>query len=201
MPRTAINYSNSCIYKIVCNDLDITECYVGSTTHFTKRKTQHKSACNTENGKKYNINVYQFIRDHGGWDNWSMLEIEKYECKDGNELKTRERYYIEQLNSRLNKNIPMRTDREWEKDNRDKILERKRLYNKKNRDMINEKNRIYRQNIMVKEQSKQYRINNREKHKEHANQKHDCECGGKYTTSNKASHLKNKLHQTFIQTI
>jgi hypothetical protein len=35
MPKTNIDYSNSIVYKIVCNDLNILFCYVGSTTNFT----------------------------------------------------------------------------------------------------------------------------------------------------------------------
>ena len=77
MPRTPINYQNTIIYKIVCNDLTITESYVGSTTDFRRRKSQHKSSCNTINNSKYNQKNYIFIRENGGWENWTMLEIEK----------------------------------------------------------------------------------------------------------------------------
>jgi hypothetical protein len=38
MPRLPIDYSKSIIYKIVCKDLDVKDCYVGSTTNFTNRK-------------------------------------------------------------------------------------------------------------------------------------------------------------------
>ena len=34
-------YANTIIYKIVCNDLNITDCYVGNTTKFTNRKSPH----------------------------------------------------------------------------------------------------------------------------------------------------------------
>ena len=43
--------------------------------------------------------------------NWSMLEIEKYPCKDRNEAQVRERYWIETLNANLNKQVPTRTKR------------------------------------------------------------------------------------------
>ena len=45
MPRKPIDYSKTISYKIVCNDLSITDCYVGHTTDFTKRKSHHKSDC------------------------------------------------------------------------------------------------------------------------------------------------------------
>ena len=43
MPKSNCNYSKTSIYKIVCNDLNITDCYVGNTTEFTKRKSDQKS--------------------------------------------------------------------------------------------------------------------------------------------------------------
>ena len=38
------------------------------------------------------------IRKNGGWENWCMIEIEKYPCNDKNEAKARERYWLETLN-------------------------------------------------------------------------------------------------------
>ena len=48
MPKTNIDYSNAIIYKIVCNNLNITDVYVGHTTQFTKRKNIHKCRCNND---------------------------------------------------------------------------------------------------------------------------------------------------------
>ena len=42
MPRKNCDYSRTVIYKIVCNDLNITDCYVGHTTEFTKEKLNIK---------------------------------------------------------------------------------------------------------------------------------------------------------------
>ena len=98
MTRKAINYSKCVIYKIVCNDLSITNLYVDSTTDFTKRKSQHKLNSKNNNDSLYNEKVYNMIRNNGGWDNWVMLEIEKYPCNDKNEAKARERYWLETLN-------------------------------------------------------------------------------------------------------
>ena len=66
MPKEVIDYSNTIIYKIVCNDPNITDCYVGSTTNIVKRRQSHKSVCNNENSKLFNFYVYQFIRENGG---------------------------------------------------------------------------------------------------------------------------------------
>jgi predicted GIY-YIG superfamily endonuclease len=51
MPRLPIDYANTLIYKIVCNDLNVTECYVGHTTDFTRRKSNHRYRCITETEK------------------------------------------------------------------------------------------------------------------------------------------------------
>ena len=48
MPLTPIKYENGLIYKIVCNDPNITDCYIGSTTNIVKRRQSHKSACNNK---------------------------------------------------------------------------------------------------------------------------------------------------------
>ena len=52
MPKKEINYQNTIIYKIVCNDLNVKDVYVGNTTDFTKRKWSHKSDC-------YNDHTYR----------------------------------------------------------------------------------------------------------------------------------------------
>ena len=47
-----------------------------------------------------------------------------------------------------------------------------------------------------RERHKKYKKENREK----INEKFNCECGGKFTCSNKAHHLKTKKHIKFIST-
>jgi hypothetical protein len=106
MPKQIINYANISIYKIICNDVTVTDCYVGSTSNFTKRKSSHKSMCTNIKNNNYNSNVYKKIRGSGGWDNWSMVEIEKYPCKDNIEATLRERHWILLLGCTLNTVIP-----------------------------------------------------------------------------------------------
>ena len=98
-----IDYSKTIIYKIVCNDLNITDVYVGHTTNFISRKARHKSNCNNINGNEYYFKIYNTIRNNGGWDNWSIIEIENVrDCNDINEACTRERYWYELLNGYQN---------------------------------------------------------------------------------------------------
>ena len=123
MPRLPIDYSKTIIYKIVSKDVNIKECYVGQTTDFTKRKCQHKSNCNNISSKWYNLHIYQFIREHGGWINFDMIEVEKYNANDILDAHKKERYWIEQLQATLNKLIPSRTIKEYYEQNKDKIKE------------------------------------------------------------------------------
>tara|TARA_R100000951_G_scaffold65420_1_gene55208 strand:- start:45 stop:533 length:489 start_codon:yes stop_codon:yes gene_type:complete len=49
----------------------------------------------------------------------------------------------------------------------------------------------------IKAYWKEYQQANTHKLKE----KHDCPCGGKYTTANQAQHLKTKKHQKYLETV
>lgn len=109
MPKTPIDYSKALIYKIVCTDVNVKECYIGSTTDFRKRKNSHKHTCETQHHKNHNFYVYKFIRENGGWGNWDVVIIEYYPCVTKLELHARERYHIEHLNAQLNCKVPMKT--------------------------------------------------------------------------------------------
>jgi hypothetical protein len=126
MPKEIINYSSTIIYKIVCKDLNITDIYVGHTTNFIKRKANHKCNCNNPNKKGYNFKVYSTIRDNGNWDNWDMIEIEKFNCNDRNEASARERYWYEILQAKLNMVYPNLTKKEYRTNNKEIIKEKKK---------------------------------------------------------------------------
>jgi len=130
MPKKNIDYSKTIIYKIVCEDLAVKDVYIGSTTNYTKRKWNHKCYCNSKSYKYKDRLIYKVINDNGGWENWEMIEIEKYPCVDGNESTKRERHYYELLNATMNKCIPNRllNDEEREKQNVE-LLRRKEKFN------------------------------------------------------------------------
>ena len=66
MPKTQINYTNTHVYKIVCNDLNIKDCYVGHTTNFKTRRCNHRLNTTNHIAQSYNARVYTFIRANGG---------------------------------------------------------------------------------------------------------------------------------------
>ena len=107
MPKDDINYSNTIIYKIYCKNSKITDVYVGHTTNFIKRKYQHKNSCNNiKNNTKNNIKIYDIIRENGGWENWDMIEIAKYNCKESTQARIKEQEHYEELKSSLNTSKP-----------------------------------------------------------------------------------------------
>jgi len=158
-------YENGVIYKLChCNDLENENIYIGSTTNFRSRKYQHKTSCNNEKDKKYNRLVYQFIRNNGGWSEWKMIPIEKYPCNGKEELEIRENYHIQLLKSKLNKQIPTRTRKEYYESNKEIFAEKAKQYRQNNKKKIAEKKKESYENNkqIILEKQKQYHNVNRE---------------------------------------
>ena len=174
-----VKYNQSIIYKLCCLDPTITDIYIGSTTNRNRRKQEHKIVCNNEQHSHYNLYVYQFIRDNGGWINWDFVMIETYNASDKLDLHKRERYWIEELKSTLNRSIPTRNHQEYHQQNRNNILERQ----KKRYDLYKNQDKARKQQF-------------REQNKEMIN----CPCGGKYDKSQKAKqtrHYNTIKHKTY----
>tara|TARA_R110000823_G_scaffold297644_1_gene417846 strand:+ start:35 stop:613 length:579 start_codon:yes stop_codon:yes gene_type:complete len=134
MPKVPIDYSKGFIYKLCCLDVDVKEIYIGSSTNFKQRKNRHKCDCNRENSKLYNSYVYRFIRDNGGWDNWTMIELHKYPCNDKRELECEENRVMIELQSQLNSQKAYQSKEdldEYIKKYREEHKEETKEYNKK----------------------------------------------------------------------
>ena len=162
------NYQNAMIYKLVCNDLNISDIYIGSTVSFRRRKYQHKQCCNNINNKRHNLKVYKFIRDNSGWDNWSMVLVANTPCNSKLELAKHERKYYEELNATLNSDYPGRTQKEWVENNKEHVKIKAKEYNKANKEIIKIKQKEWREankeiiKIKYKEYYKEWRENNKE---------------------------------------
>ena len=109
MPRKAIDYSKTVIYKIQHIERDDL-LYVGSTTNFKNSKDCHRNAC--KNPKTNHLKVYQLILENGGWDKFDMLEIKKYPCCDGNEARAEENRSYKELKANMNMVNPYRSEEE-----------------------------------------------------------------------------------------
>jgi hypothetical protein len=178
MPKLVMNYDNAVIYKIVCNDLTITDSYVGSTTNFTKRKCGHKNNC--ENNKL--IKVYQVIIANGNWNNWSMILVEEFPTTSKLLLEQRERHWIETLGATLNCILPTRTHKEWRDTHKEHVAARGKQYDINNKDKIKDRKALYYQDN--KEEKLQYYQDNKDKIKKIKDQYYQktksyvtCECG------------------------
>jgi hypothetical protein len=193
-------------YKIVCKDENIKDCYVGKTTNFKRRIWNHKSDCYNQSRKCYNLNLYKFIRENGGINNWNFIEIEKGEY-DNKDSAFRERYWFENLNATLNSVIPSRTkkenNKEYSKNNKEILKEYQNEYRKNNKEILKEYQNEYRKNN--KEYQIEYYENNKEYFKEYyennkdiINKKIICKCGCKINKNNLLRHLKTQKHIKFI---
>jgi hypothetical protein len=169
-------------YKIVSKDENIKDCYVGKTTNFKRRVRNHRNLCYNENSKCYNLKVYEFIRENGGWNNFNMIEIEKGQY-DNEESAIKERYWIEELNATLNIKTPSKTQKECRKE-----------YRENNKEYFKEYQIEYYKNN--KEYFKEYYENNKEYQKQREKQKEKiiCECGCEIIKRNLLRHLKSKKH-------
>ena len=112
MPKKPIDFSKTIIYKISKDD----DFYVGSTTDFATRKSHHKSACNNEKGKEYNLKIYRTIRERGGWNEWQMTPLEEYtDCQNKIQARIREEEWRVKLNASLNMRKAYRNIQEYQK--------------------------------------------------------------------------------------
>ena len=172
MPKVPMDYSKTHFYKIVCNDLSITNCYVGHTLNLTKRRNSHKSSCCNEDTKLYNKYLYTFIRENGGWQNWQMVLIDTHSFENREGALKKEREYIEKYNANLNQYLPIISKDEiktrksqYREDNKEYLLEKKNIYYEENKDDIKEKKKQYylTNKQLLNEKNKLYR----QQHKEH----------------------------------
>ena len=98
--------------------------------------------------------------------------IEMFPCNSKDELNAREGHYIRQMDC-VNALIAGRTKKEWYENNKEHVVAQK----------------------------KQYRENNKQAISTRANQKHTCECGGRYTNRNKSTHLKSLKHLNYLKEV
>tara|TARA_R110002012_G_scaffold320743_1_gene545303 strand:- start:54 stop:554 length:501 start_codon:yes stop_codon:yes gene_type:complete len=126
------NYQNGFIYKLCCKDVNIKEIYVGSTTNMKSRKTEHKRSCNTITRPAYNNKKYQYIRENGGWINWSMIWIKDFPCNSKKELEAEEDKIMRELNATLNtynsKESPEKLKANRQKHSKNALLLKKKWY-------------------------------------------------------------------------
>ena len=158
------DYINNIIYKICCKDSLINDIYIGHTTNINLRKNGHKSSCINVNNKDYNLPVYKFIRNNFGWENWEIIEVEKFPCENFIEATKRERYWIELLKTSLNSVMPYRTKEELTSNNKEYMEDYNKKYSDINKNKLKETKALkYQENKeIISENHKKYYQENKE---------------------------------------
>ena len=154
--------------------------YIGSSVNFKKRIIKHKSDCYNVNDSHYNINVYQYIRSNGKWEDYKFKIIDVYYTITKKLLNRIEGGYIKYfgLENLLNQAIAGRTDSEYRDDNQ---VELKKYY------QVNKKKICNRVN--------DYRLKNKAKIKARISKPWTCSiCNKTVNTSSKSRHLKTTKH-------
>ena len=87
----------------------------------------------------------------------------------------------------------------YEKNKEEQSMKQKERY-EENKEEIQQKQQIYREQNRdkLRDGYKAHNEKNKDKISEWKNTKHTCECGGRFTNSSKSTHIKSKLHQTYI---
>jgi hypothetical protein len=168
-----VNYGNSKIYKIEPRaEHEPNEIYIGSTTkqYLSQRMDTHRS-----DYKRYKVGKSNFITsfklfDKYGLENCDILLLENVNATNKDELRTREAYYIRNLEC-VNKKIECRTHKEYCNDNKDKIKDKKKEYYNNNKDKIKDKKKEYYNDN--KDKKKEYYNDNKDKKKEYYNDNKD----------------------------
>ena len=173
------------IYKITSINTD--KIYIGSTSKkLTERLRSHEYDYKKFQNGKYNyVKSFEILEKK----DYEIQLLEEIENETKKELLEREGYYI--LKHRdicVNRCVAGRTDKQYYKDNADKIKEVMKQYYKDNAD----KKKQYR--IDNADKMKQYKKDNANKLRE----KLDCVCGGRYTRTNKAQHERTKIHIKYV---
>src|SRR5690349_9306869 len=132
-----VNYQNSKIYKLWSDESDCL--YIGSTTQpLHRRLSEHMS--DMKSGRRCTSTK---MREHS---NIRIELVEKFPCDSKEDLVAREGHYIRvNRDSVLNKYIAGRTDKEYETDNREKIIKQKKEYYVDNRESIRNQRKDYRE--------------------------------------------------------
>ncbi len=164
-----VNYQSGKIYEITGNGYS----YYGSTVKVLSQRLS---------GHVYDYNLYmtwedmKYVTSFKCFENnntdYEITLVELFPCNNMDELKVRERYYIELNRDRcVNKQIPGRTRKEYRVDNAD--------------------------NIRAK--SLKYTSENREKISANRNKKDKCLCGAIFTHVNILRHKLTQKHIKYFQ--
>jgi hypothetical protein len=155
--------------------------YIGSTIDMWTRYTTHKRLCKTLDRRLYN-----YIRDNGGFDSWSM------DCVGFCDTIEEEKQLIKKIKPTLN-TVMYVCDAEYRK-------AYKKAWYEAHKEEASAYYKVYREDnkedLLV--YKKAYREANKEAIKAQQNQKVTCKCGSIHRHGDHARHCRSKLHQKYL---
>jgi hypothetical protein len=186
------NYQHGKIYMIesISNNCR----YYGSTVDtLSRRLAKHRNDIKRgKNPSSKKVLKYSDAR---------ILLVELFPCNSKMELEAKEAIYI-RSNDCVNKNIPQRTKKEYNKqykqDNKEVIAEYHKQYKQDNKDVIKQYQQDNKE--VIAEYHKQYQQDNKEKIAEKKNKKCLCDCGKIYTHCSYKRHTRSQQHQFYQKT-
>ncbi len=89
------------IYKIQ-NNKDPNEFYIGSTLNLSRRKSHHKKNVTNKRGKLYWCKLYLYIRENGGWSNFTFSKIHEIDVETMSKCTEEEQAIINMMKPTLN---------------------------------------------------------------------------------------------------
>ena len=170
-----MKYQDGKIYKILnCKTTDI---YVGATCQrLAKRMMNHRTK--VKEGK--DTALYNKMREIG-IEHFYIELIENYPCENSEQLNKREGEWMREI-ATLNEKVAGRTNKEYKKDNKEKIREQDKEYYETRSETICAKPR--------------------QRYNEVTSVKMTCDiCGSIHNKKNKPLHLRSKKHQEALNNL
>lgn len=209
-----VNYQLGKIYRIVCRVTGLV--YIGSTccpTLAQRLKGHVSNYKGFKSGKGHFITSFKVLEA----DDYFIELVALSPCNSKDELHRFEGDAMRNTEC-VNQREAGRSSAMRYVDNRETKCQYQKAYYASNVDAIIKQTKQYRiinavgiseyqkqysidNAASLSEYRKKYRIRNTDKISKYKTEKHNCDCGGKYTTTNMAQHLKSKIHTKFSETL
>jgi len=194
----ARNYQQAKIYCIKVNTEEEYLPYIGSSCKrlLSQRMNQHRDDYKKWKNGKYGLLSSFTLFEKYGIENCFIELIESFPCKCNDELRKKEREYIEKQEccNKVKRVIITKEERVelckiigkiYRDEHKEQIAERDKIYRDSKKEIISEKGKMYYEKI---------KNELLEKRKE----KYDCPCGSTLRISDKSQHEKTKKHQEYL---
>ena len=137
--KSKVDFKNGKIYIIRNRVNELT--YIGSTCQsLSKRMAQHRR--DSRNRQHDTMKLYVLMKELGV-DSFYIELLEHFPCNSREELYKKEGECMRNRQSELNSRIQGRTDEEYRKEEREKILVKKKEHYKKNQEYYKQKVKEY----------------------------------------------------------